>query len=498
MWRSAVGNTTKDISRPQVDDNADDDWETDADFVNEVSEQEQRWGSKTVEGSGRVAHISVNKLREGVQTDDAKTKAKQMDEGPKASYGYGGKFGVQKDRMDKSAVDASYQAKLNAHQSQTDASKGFGGKYGVQKDRVDKSAVDYSYKENLAKHKSQTDAAKGFGGKYGVEKDKVDKSAVGFDYHAERAKHESQEDYAKGFGGKYGVQKDHVDKSAVGYEYQANLSMHESQKDYSKGFGGQYGVQTDRKDESAGTFEDMSGVTTSYKKTAAVGGSAGNLRSKFENLAMANEEENRKRAEEEKARRKAREESERKALERKQQEEDFHQQEAEDRRRMEEEEASEQKERERREEEERQWREQEERRQEYEEEKIKEEESRALPPGPQEAYEPEPTYVEDTAYEDVPARQDGGGFDAYETFGGEPAQQVDDENVYAGVDETPPANQGLRARSLFDYQATGDDEITFDPDEVITNIDQVDEGWWSGTCHGKTGLFPANFVELIE
>ena len=51
---------------------------------------------------------------------------------------YGGKFGVQKDRMDKSAVDASYKAKLAAHASQTDAAKGFGGKFGVQKDRVDK------------------------------------------------------------------------------------------------------------------------------------------------------------------------------------------------------------------------------------------------------------------------------------------------------------------------------------------------------------------------
>lgn len=33
MWRSAVGNTTKDITRPQVEGNDDDDWETDADFV---------------------------------------------------------------------------------------------------------------------------------------------------------------------------------------------------------------------------------------------------------------------------------------------------------------------------------------------------------------------------------------------------------------------------------------------------------------------------------
>ena len=55
---------------------------------------------------------------------------------------YGGKYGVQKDRMDKSAVDNTYQAKLAAHASQVDAAKGFGGKYGVQKDRQDKVNIE--------------------------------------------------------------------------------------------------------------------------------------------------------------------------------------------------------------------------------------------------------------------------------------------------------------------------------------------------------------------
>ena len=27
---------------------------------------------------------------------------------------------------------------------------------------------------------------------------------------------------------------------------------------------------------------------------------------------------------------------------------------------------------------------------------------------------------------------------------------------------------------------------------------QVDEGWWRGSCRGKSGLFPANYVELIN
>ena len=43
----------------------------------------------------------------------------------------------------------------------------------------------------------------------------------------------------------------------------------------------------------------------------------------------------------------------------------------------------------------------------------------------------------------------------------------------------------------------GDDEISFDPDDIIENIEMVDEGWWIGECHGKRGLFPSNYVEKI-
>lgn len=35
-------------------------------------------------------------------------------------------------------MDFSYKENLSKHQSQTDAAKGFGGKFGVQKDKVDK------------------------------------------------------------------------------------------------------------------------------------------------------------------------------------------------------------------------------------------------------------------------------------------------------------------------------------------------------------------------
>lgn len=46
------------------------------------------------------------------------------------------------------------------------------------------------------------------------------------------------------------------------------------------------------------------------------------------------------------------------------------------------------------------------------------------------------------------------------------------------------------------YSLAADDEITFDPGDVITDIEQLDEGWWMGSCRGHRGLFPSNYVEL--
>ena len=56
-----------------------------------------------------------------------------------------------------------------------DYKTGFGGQYGVQSDRVDKSAVGWEHHEELQKHESQKDYSKGFGGKYGVQTDRKDK-----------------------------------------------------------------------------------------------------------------------------------------------------------------------------------------------------------------------------------------------------------------------------------------------------------------------------------
>uniref|UniRef100_A0A673MRB2 Src substrate cortactin-like n=1 Tax=Sinocyclocheilus rhinocerous TaxID=307959 RepID=A0A673MRB2_9TELE len=469
MWKAAAGQSVS----VAVDDGGDD-WETDPDFENDVSEKEQRWGAKTVAGSGHQEHINIHKLRERVSSEHSELKQKELEHMPKASHGYGGKFGLQQDRMDKSAVGHEYQSKLSKHCSQTDTSKGFGGKfgvsvsvsavgfeyagktekhasqkdyatgfggrYGVQEDRVDQSAVGFDYQGKTEKHESQKDYAKGFGGKFGVETDKVDKSAVGFEYQGKTEKHESQKDYVRGFGGKFGVQTDRQDKSAVGWDHQEKLQLHESQKDYAKGFGGKYGVQKDRMDKSAGTFEEVEKPSTAYQKTRpveAAGSGAGSIKARFESIAKQKEEEDRRRAEEERARRQAKEKQE-----------------------------------------------QEEARTEQKDEDglccVGQVENGAN------VYEVEPVSAEPTYEEPVQE-------DLYQN------PEPDEQNQTSGAQSYEFGEDlGVTAVALYDYQAAGDDEISFDPDDVITNIEMIDEGWWRGVCRGTYGLFPANYVEVRQ
>ncbi|XP_064192324.1 src substrate cortactin-like isoform X1 [Anguilla rostrata] len=479
MWKAAVGQTVTEAVQ-----DGEEDWETDPDFENNVSEKEQRWGAKTVAGSGHQEHINIHELRQNVSAEHGALKQRELESMPMASHGYGGKFGVQEDRMDKSAVGHEYQSKLSKHCSQTDTSKGFGGKfgvqadrvdqsavgfeyagktqkhssqkdyatgfggrYGVQADRVDQSAVGFEYQGKTEKHESQTDYSKGFGGKYGVETDKVDKSAVGFEYQGKTEKHESQKDYAKGFGGKFGVQMDRQDKSAVGWDHQEKTQLHESQKDYSKGFGGKYGIQKDRMDKSAGTFEQVEKLSSAYQKTKpieAAGLSTGSMKARFENMAKKNEEEDRRRAEEERTRRQAKDKQE--------------QEEA--RRKLEEEQAE-----------------------------VKCASSKLShtlsSETPKQDTPTSPEYKESSA-ELEPFNQNP------DKISSQHQGDVDQASEEYGED------LGVTAVALYDYQAAGDDEISFDPDDIITNIEMIDEGWWRGVCRGAYGLFPANYVEVRQ
>ena len=74
-----------------------------------------------------------------------------------------------------------------------------------------------------------------------------------------------------------------------------------------------------------------------------------------------------------------------------------------------------------------------------------------------------------------------------------------DDNAGDKVNGSASSEYGLCAMALYDYQAADETEISFDPGQLVTHIDQIDPGWWQGLGpDGNYGLFPANYVEVVE
>ncbi|KAK7426876.1 actin binding protein [Neonectria magnoliae] len=62
-----------------------------------------------------------------------------------------------------------------------------------------------------------------------------------------------------------------------------------------------------------------------------------------------------------------------------------------------------------------------------------------------------------------------------------------------------PAQGGYRAVVQYDYEKAEDNEIELVEGDVVTNIEMLDEDWWMGTnSRGESGLFPSNYVEIVE
>ncbi|KAG7234525.1 hypothetical protein INR49_004511 [Caranx melampygus] len=218
---------------------------------------------------------------------------------------------------------------------------------------------------------------------------------------------------------------------------------------------------------SAGTFEDVEKPTSSYQKTKPVeaAGSTGNIKARFENIAKQKEEEDRKRAEEERARRQAKEKQE-----------------------------------------------QEEARRKIEEAPKSPSPAPAASPSPTPPVEPaavEPAAVAPAAYHAAEEpTYDAAEENGEQLYEAEPQNQyTQQDELYQNPEETAAGDGqqyeygedlGVTAVALYDYQAAGDDEISFDPDDIITNIEMIDEGWWRGVCRGAYGLFPANYVEVRQ
>lgn len=63
----------------------------------------------------------------------------------------------------------------------------------------------------------------------------------------------------------------------------------------------------------------------------------------------------------------------------------------------------------------------------------------------------------------------------------------------------PPKAGGAkcRAKALYDYAPQNGDELALSVDDVIDVLNKQEDGWWEGSCNGRRGVFPANYVEEI-
>eukprot|EP01136_Pigoraptor_vietnamica_P039069 Opistho-1_new@109225 len=55
---------------------------------------------------------------------------------------------------------------------------------------------------------------------------------------------------------------------------------------------------------------------------------------------------------------------------------------------------------------------------------------------------------------------------------------------------------GECVRAPYDYDAQGDEELSFRAGDVITIVNKEDDLWWLGELNGRQGMLPTNFVEM--
>ncbi|PKK33120.1 CD2-associated protein [Columba livia] len=84
-------------------------------------------------------------------------------------------------------------------------------------------------------------------------------------------------------------------------------------------------------------------------------------------------------------------------------------------------------------------------------------------------------------------------------------QRMSTYGLPAGGFQPHPPSKSFKKRSkkrqckvLFEYVPQNEDELELKLGDVIDITEEVEEGWWSGTLNGKSGLFPSNFVKELE
>ena len=56
----------------------------------------------------------------------------------------------------------------------------------------------------------------------------------------------------------------------------------------------------------------------------------------------------------------------------------------------------------------------------------------------------------------------------------------------------------MMVKANYNFTAESENEMSLNKGDIIKVTKHIDEGWWVGVCNGKSGMFPSNYVSVIE
>ncbi|KYN00295.1 PREDICTED: uncharacterized protein LOC108776036 [Cyphomyrmex costatus] len=95
--------------------------------------------------------------------------------------------------------------------------------------------------------------------------------------------------------------------------------------------------------------------------------------------------------------------------------------------------------------------------------------------------------------ENPPDEDDFSDFDEFSSHSEDNNNQIDGTEVPSAKIE-----HAEQCRAIYQYSANLNDELSLNPGDLITVHQKQPDGWWIGECRGRTGIFPATYVQVIH
>lgn len=73
--------------------------------------------------------------------------------------------------------------------------------------------------------------------------------------------------------------------------------------------------------------------------------------------------------------------------------------------------------------------------------------------------------------------------------------QPEQEHPIVTHEQSPPPSPPTYVVAMYDFEAVNSDELNIREGDRILVTKKDDSGWWEGTLNGRSGMFPANYVE---